>query len=219
MCPQLGRGGVGAWLMLHLVDMAIHDVLRAELPELLPADVTVAVSFTASTEEPVGATILGRQPSQGVARACTVHALLFDVAKNKGLRTGAGPETSTRSRGAPSLWVEATYHISVTLPGDGAIGAQTEHLVLGAVLEALSRHRELPDAFLPPRLRDSRTPVHGSVLEGAVVDRSEFWRALGEKPRSYFTYLVTFALPPPRAPDEGVPVDSYTISIQRKDVG
>lgn len=210
--------------MLHLIDMAIYDVLQAGLPGLLPGDVTVAVSFAApTTDQANGATIQGTLAAQGVARACAVHLLLFDLARNGELRSGVGgsPDAPTFGRGAPDLWIDATYHVSVTPSGGGAIDAQTEHLVLGAVIEALSRHRELPDAFLPPRLRDGPHPVRAVVFGGQHVGRSEFWQSLGEKPHAYFTYLVTFAVPPPPAePAElATPVDRYNITIQPHPAG
>jgi hypothetical protein len=208
--------------MLHLIDMAIEDVLKQELPELLPGDVTVTLSFVAPSAEPaVGSAIQGRLAPEGVVRTSAVHLLLFDVTKNRALRSGAGgsPEPPTRGRGAPDVWVDATYHVSVTSTGGGAIDAQTEHLALGAVLEALSRHRELPQALLHPRLQADPNPVLGAVLEGAQVQRGEFWQALADKPRAYFTYLVSFALPPPAAVAAGPKVVSYTVNLGRMESG
>lgn len=204
--------------MLHLIDRAVCEVLKAELPSLIPRDISVTLSFaTPSAEQASGPTIRGGMSESGTDRACTVHLLLFDIARNKGLRTGDGATMSAPPPRGPDLWVDGSYHISVTSSGMGAIDAETEHLVLGSVLEALSRHREIPPPFLDPRLQDSPHPVKARVLEGAEVNRGEFWQALSQKPRSFFTYLVTFAIPPAPAPTAAKLVDMFTVELRRRD--
>lgn len=208
--------------MFHLIDTAISELLRAELPGLLPRSVSVTISFStppsSTSSDPVtGPSIRGAVADEGPERACAVNLFLFAIAKNRGLRNGvgAGQTGQNRVHGAPELWVDAAYHVSVTPSANGAMEAQTEHLVLGAILQALARHREFPQPFLAPQLRDSPYPVHGWALEGPEVNRGEFWQALSQRPRAFFTYQVTFALPPPIAAKEGKLVDSYAVSIRR----
>lgn len=209
--------------MFHLIDIAICELLKAELPGLLPASLSVTIAFTtpptSTSADPVtGTTIKGGVADAAPERTCAVNLFLFAISKSGAFRTGSGAVGAVSGRGAPVLWVDAAYHVSVTPAANGAVEAQTEHLVLGALLQALDRHREFPAPFLSPQLCDGPHSIRGAVLEGPEVNRGEFWQALSQRPRPFFTYQVTFALPPAHTPTEGAAVNSFTVDVKRIEV-
>ncbi len=167
-------------------------------PETLPDLYDVAVSFvtpdkTFQTEKD------------------TLNLFLFEVKENR-KRREAAPEmeqvgAQLFQRRLPPIRVDCSYLVTAWAnPGVGAgLKAKTEHQLLGAALQWLSRFGTIPEKYLSGGLASQPypPPAMAAQLDGKHADGA-FWSALGIPPRPAFTLVVTIAM------DLGIPEQQPT---------
>ena len=79
----------------------------------------------------------------------------------------------------------------------------------------LLRHPTLPEALLQGSLKGQVPPLPSSTLQpGRLQSVSEFWQALGGKPKAALNYTVTIGVVPDRAVDTERPVLDKTVKIR-----
>lgn len=182
----------GAWVVFDDLDRTVAELLRRSLPELVKQ---VSISF---------ATPDGHFPPSSVSLPA-IDLFLYSLQENQDLRSADVSFERTVDgsvlRTPPPLRVDCHYLITAwPRPGDTA--DQDEHRILGEVLGALCRYSEIPEPILQGRMKDQSFPLRASVLRAARdQQRSEFWQALGGKPKAAFDYRITLTL------DTGLPED------------
>jgi len=161
--------------MLDLLDKALEMLFNQELP-------SVHIYFDAPDDK-FGPTL----PA--------IDLFLYDVRENRELRSNEwivqrqtnGQVTKQR----PPVRVECAYLITAW-----ASDARDEHKLLGQVIQTLVRYSTLPDAILPDGLQGQEPPLPATTLQPSQLQSmSEFWQALGGKPKAALTYTVTIAVP------------------------
>ncbi|GAB2681682.1 Pvc16 family protein [Thalassiella azotivora] len=151
--------------MLHLLDEALEEFLRAVVP--LPSH-EYAISFDA----PDKGWAAGR-----AASTPTLNAYLREVRPNTALRESGlepGEVDGSAVLRRPLPLVDCRYLLTVWAEDVG-----NEHQTLGQVLVALLEHAVLPPEYLPPPMAHLR-PLPRLVLRGGQSgEDSDFWSALG----------------------------------------
>lgn len=123
---------------------------------------------------------------------------LYHVEENQELRNRT-PEDRRVAGGhvirvpAP-VRVDCHYLVSAwAKPGESQ--AELEHALLGHALRVLLRHREIPPEMLVGTLKAQAFPVTAAAIQPNLREpRSDFWQALGRKPRAAFDYRVTISV-------------------------
>ncbi|HSI25935.1 MAG TPA: DUF4255 domain-containing protein [Aeromicrobium sp.] len=193
--------------MIDDLDESLKVLLRRELPATISGQ--VSVSFAAPDDE-----------FHSAVRLPAVDLFLYDIRENVELRSNddivqrRSDGTGVRLR-AP-IRVDASYLITAWPGSSDKDRPEDEHRLLGEVMQALLRHRTLPQDVLRGSLADQALPLPVSTLQpGRLQSLGEFWQALGGKPKAALNYTVTFAVESAR-PEELRLVTDKTIHI---DVG
>lgn len=120
-----------------------------------------------------------------------IDLFLYDVRENLELRSNewmVDRHNKTASKTPPFARVECSYLVTAWA-GDIA----SEHALLGSVIRALLRHPVITADFLQGSLTSQPLPLPTTSLQpGKLQSLSEFWQALGGKPRAalYFTVII-----------------------------
>ena len=186
--------------MFKDLDDTLKKWLEQELPQAPSAP--IKISFATPTEG-----FLSKDSTPPL-----VNLFLYDVRQNLELRTG---EAMLERRGdtasilPPPMRVDCSYLVTAWASGKDKTSkvAEQEHWILGAVAEVLVRYPVLPEAILQGKLKGQKPPLPALALNGGHLHSpSEFWQAMGGKPRPALHYTVTLSLEtaPPR--DAGLPV-------------
>jgi uncharacterized protein DUF4255 len=182
------------------LDATLTELIQRELPSSMVPQ--VGISF---------ATPGGDFPTASVTLPA-VNLFLYDIVENKDLRNRQPIEAravtgTARIHGkdvevAPGTVVRAPapvrvdcHYLVTTWAKSGGQPEEVEHRLLGFVLRALLRHREIPTAMLQGVLKRQPFPVKTAAIQGDVHrPRGDFWQALGGKPRACFDYRVTVCI-------------------------
>ncbi len=173
--------------MIKDLDETLAVLLRRELPEELSRQ--VQISFATPDEQ---------FPPQSVTTPA-VDLFLYDIRENLDLRSNEvyverkTDGTAIRTR-AP-IRVDFSYLVT-TWPRESVPNpAEDEHLLLGFVMQALLKHRVLPEDVLQGELVGIKPPLPASTLQpGRLQSLGEFWQALGGKPKAALNYQVTLSI-------------------------
>ena len=149
-----------------------------------------------------------------------VHFFLYHIQENMELRRGEwiierqehanGKTTANRRR--PPIRVDCAYLVTVW-PGEAS--PEDEHMLLGAVMKVLLRHRRLPAELLQGELVDQEPPVRTSVIrESHLQSLGEFWQAMGAKPKAALDYTVTISVDLTEPEELGVVVSETVIKLK-----
>jgi len=174
------------------LDATLAELIRRELPRS-SAD-HVGISFaTPSGDFPTAAVMLP-----------AVNLFLYQIFENKDLRsrdpiearvgggTGGKAPAGTVLRTLAPVRVDCHYLVTAWAKSGGSYPEQVEHRLLGYVLRALLRHREIPPTMLQGVLQQQPMPVRAATIQGDMGrPRGDFWQALGGRPRASFDYRVT----------------------------
>lgn len=173
--------------MIKDLDDTLTALLLRELPEELSRQ--VQISFATPDDQ---------FPPQSVTTPA-IDLFLYDIRENLELRSNEvyierqsdGTVISTR---AP-VRVDLSYLIT-TWPSESVpVPAEDEHLLLGFVMQALLKHRILPEEILQGSLKGQKPPLPTSTLQpGRLQSLGEFWQALGGKPKAALNYQVTLSV-------------------------
>jgi hypothetical protein len=127
-----------------------------------------------------------------------INLFLYDLRENLELRTNDA--ALTRANGqltivSPPLRLACTYLVTAWPVGGGESALQ-EHLLLGEVLQVLSRYPTIPANFLQGSLAGQDPPLPMIALHpDALKNMSEFWTSLGNKLRASLSVTVTISVP------------------------
>ena len=194
-------------LMIDDLDRAVEELLRRELsPGLIQQ---VGISFAAPDSE--------FPPSSVTLPA--VDLFLYDVRENLELRnTGWAIErrddgTSVRRRNP--VRVDCSYLITAWASEGSTTRAFDEHRLLSEVMKVLLNHPTIPEVLLQGMLKGQEPPLPSSTLQpGRLQSVSEFWQALGGKPKAALNYTVTIGVFPDRSEETERPVTDKSIKMQ-----
>jgi Pvc16 N-terminal domain len=173
--------------MIDDLDNTIELLLRRELPASLLSQ--LAITFATPDQH--------FPPSTVVLPA--IDFFLYDLRENRDLRmnewTVARTADGSATRLAPPVWVECSYLVTAWSSPTVPDPARDEHRILGEVTRALLHYPVLPPEFLQGTLRNGgSSPPTTSLQPGKLNSLSEFWQAMGGKPRAAVNYTVTLAV-------------------------
>lgn len=151
-----------------------------------------------------GAQIVFDRPTDTFAPSqTTVDLFLYDIHENLELRNNE--PSLQRANGQvtitpPPLRVACSYVVTAW-PVGGTDVALQEHLLLGQVLQVLSRYTTIPSKFLAGSLAGQQPPLPMIVAQAeGLRSPGDFWTALGSKLRASLSLSVTFSMPQPAPP-------------------
>jgi Pvc16 N-terminal domain len=173
------------------LDRSVELLLRRELsPGLIEQ---VGISFAAPDSE--------FPPSSVTLPA--VDLFLYDIRENLELRS-PGWAIEHRSDGTAvrrrnPVRVDCSYLITAWASDGSPTRTIDEHRLLSQVMSALLKHPTIPDVLLQGALKSQQPPLPSSTLQpGRLQSVSEFWQALGGKPKAALNYTVTIGVFPYR---------------------
>jgi hypothetical protein len=172
--------------MFHDLDSTLAELLRRGLPPKLVEQVSISFATPDAQFPPAAVTL----PA--------INLFLYEIQENRELR-GAGDVFERQVdgrvlRAAAPVRVDCNYLVTAWPKAGVQQPEQDEHRLLGEVLRVLLRHREIPREALRGSLEGQPLPVRATVLLPTQQQaRSEFWQALGGRPKAAFNYTVTIA--------------------------
>lgn len=178
--------------MLQDLHKGVTALLRSELPEDIRA--VVGISFATPGED---------FPPPAVALPA-LNLFLYDIVNNTELRQSGAAWEPQGPPGDPQSFLRAhdpyrvTCHYVVTAwAREGAPSPEDDEFrLLGEAMRTLLRYRILPPIAVVGEFAARDYPIHVRALEnGRLGSPGELWQALGGRPRSFFSYALTFALP------------------------
>lgn len=188
--------------MIDDLDNTLEKLLRRELPAGLLSQ--IAITFATPDQH--------FPPNTVVLPA--IDFFLYDLRESRELRSNEWtierrPDGSA-AKLAPPVWLECSYLVTAWPSNTVPDPARDEHRILGEITRVLLRYPTLPAEFLQGSLRTGGVPAPTSALQpGKLNSLSEFWQAMGGKPRAVINYVVTIAVPGVPPADAGpVVVDS-----------
>ena len=82
-------------------------------------------------------------------------------------------------------------------------------------MKVLLKHPTIPEVLLQGSLKGQEPPLPSSTLQpGRLQSVSEFWQAIGGKPKAALNYTVTIGVVPDRLQDTERPVIDKVVRIQ-----
>lgn len=130
----------------------------------------------------------------------TLNLYLYDLRENlEQRRTEPWVERNSAGRAArrpfPAL-VDCSYCVTAWSPSERtADPTGEEHALLGDVLRALLKNKQIPAQYWHADIGRQIPPYPTVVAHPDVPKQTEFWTALGHPPKPSLTYLVTVAVP------------------------
>ncbi len=203
--------------MFQDLDQTLAALLEKELPQdaLGQAASPLRVTFAAPDHDFPGSLKALKPP--------LVNLFLYDLRENRELRSnewtaerdGGGGGGVSRQR--PPVRVDCSYLVTAWGSStDAEPRAKEEHWILGEVARALVKYSTLPEALLQGGLQGQQPPLPAAALgAGQLQSPSEFWQAMGGKPRPALHYTVTVALAPWAAVAAGKPVIDRRIRFRQ----
>jgi hypothetical protein len=193
--------------MIDDLDRSLEELLRRELaPGLIEQ---VGISFAAPDSE--------FPPSSVTLPA--VDLFLYDVRENLELRDPGWSiehrEDGTTVKRRNPVRVDCSYLITAWASEGSTSRALDEHKLLSAVMKVLLKHPTIPEVLLQGVLKAQEPPLPSSTLQpGRLQSVSEFWQALGGKPKAALNYTVTIGVFPHRDEETERPVTDKTINTR-----
>jgi hypothetical protein len=193
--------------MIDDLDRTIEELLKRELTAALVEQ--VAISFAAPDSD---------FPPSSVSLPA-VDLFLYDVRENLELRNRdwivEHNNDGTAARRRAPVRVDCSYLITAWASDSSTSRALDEHHLLSEVMKALLRYPILPEVLLQGGLKGQEPPLPSSTLQsGRLQSVSEFWQALGGKPKAALNYTVTIAVVADRPQDTELPVLVKTVQIR-----
>jgi uncharacterized protein DUF4255 len=173
--------------MFDDLDSSVAELLKRELPPEITSQVSISFATPDSQFPPTWVTLP------------TINLFLYEIQENLELRS-AEPQLERLTNGsvtriAPPLRADCHYLVTAWAKAGAQRPEQDEHRLLGEALRVLHRHRELPLEALQGTLKTQPFPLRATVLQaGPSQAHTDFWQALGGKPRAAFNYTVTLGI-------------------------
>lgn len=193
--------------MIDDLDKAIKELLERELQPDLAAQ--IGISFAAPDSD---------FPPQGLS-VPAVDLFLYDVRENLELRSPGWMiehrNDGTAFKKRKPVRVDCSYLVTAWASPTSNTQAFDEHHLLSQVMKVLLKHPTIPDVLLPESLKGQEPPLPATTLQpGRLQSVSEFWQALGGKPKAALNYTVTIGVVPDVEQETEVPVIDKTIKIR-----
>ena len=195
--------------MIDDLDRTVEELLRRELSRAFLRQVEISFAAPDSEFPPTGVTL----PA--------VDLSLYDIRENMELRSAGWivehSDDGTAMKKRKPVRVDCSYLITAwaTETKDRPI---QEHLLLSEVMKVLLRYPVIPEALLQGALRGQDPPLPSSTLQpGRLQSVSEFWQALGGKPKAALNYTVTIGLVPDKPVETEVPVRDKRLDFFQKE--
>jgi hypothetical protein len=152
-----------------------------------------------------------------------VDLFLYDIRENMELRsTGWIVEHSddgTATKRRKPVRVDCSYLITAWASEGSTSRPFDEHLLLSEVMKVLLRYPVIPEVLLQGALRGQEPPLPSSTLQpGRLQSVSEFWQALGGKPKAALNYTVTIGIVPDRPVETEVPVRDKALNFRTEEL-
>ena len=196
------------------LDDSLQELLARTLPESLEQQ--VEINFAAPDDQ--------LQPSSGAS--LMINLFLYGVRENLELRTQEWTYQSLNrgengqhvkpytSRTVPPVRVDCSYLITAW-SSQSASQIRDEHHLLGAVMKALLRYHTLPAEFLVGDFQNQALPLPTATLQTSQVQSfSDFWQALGGKPKAALNYTVTISVPVDEPQDLAAAVERRDLTFK-----
>jgi hypothetical protein len=184
--------------MIHLVDQALEDFLRAAAP--LPEN-TIDLTFDAPD----------RKWGAGITRP-TINLFLWQVGRSPA-RTSAGiRETEIDGivhRRAPNPVLELTYFVTAWASETG-----DEHQLLGTVISTVLAEGRVPTEHVPEQLAALGSLEIEMALSGQLKDE-KMWNALDGQLKPGFGLRVSFEVDALAWIPGGPPTEAIDVGIKR----
>jgi hypothetical protein len=193
--------------MIDDLDKSVEELLRRELaPGLIEQ---VGISFAAPDSD--------FPPSSVTLPA--VDLFLYDIRENLEMRnpgwTIEHKENGTAMRRRNPVRIDCSYLITAWASEGSTARALDEHRLLSEVMRVLLKHPTIPEVLLQGSLKGQEPPLPASSLQpGRLQSVSEFWQALGGKPKAALNYTVTIGVFPDRAEETEQLVTDKTIRMR-----
>ena len=188
--------------MIDDLDRTVEELLRRELSPGLVEQ--VGISFAAPDSE---------FPPSSVSLPA-VDLFLYDIRENLELRnttwTIEHRDDGRAFRVRGMVRVDCSYLITAWASQGSNTRALDEHRLLSEVKKVLLRHPTLPEVLLQGSLKGQEPPLPSSTLQpGRLQSVSEFWQALGGKPKAALNYTVTIGVVP------SAPLEAETVVLDK----
>lgn len=180
--------------MIHLVDETIRQIL-IQKAAINPEEIDI--QFQRPNQE-----------WESRLSKATVNCFLYDIRENLGLRFdqqryltrngNKGTENTAPAR------IDFTYLITVWMiaGADSSTAMNSEHRMLGNILQTLLRYPILPTELLPGDLQNQPYPVRAWISQPEDVPKVwEFWGANEWRLKAGLSYRMTVAVEPMAATD------------------
>ena len=195
--------------MIDDLDRTVEELLRRELSRAFLRQVEISFAAPDSEFPPTGVTL----PA--------VDLFLYDIRENMELRSAGWivdrNDDGTAMKKRKPVRVDCSYLITAwaTETKDRPI---QEHLLLSEVMKVLLRYPVIPEVLLKGALRGQEPPLPSSTLQpGRLQSVSEFWQALGGKPKAALNFTVTIGLVPDKPIETEVPVREKRLNFLEKE--
>lgn len=195
--------------MLPDLDLSLEALLRDGISQELFAQTTITFA-TPDRDFPPPSVVLP-----------AISLFLYDLCENVEYRSTRGgwegqPDRN-RVRRPPPVHVDCHYLVTAWARDGAPRPEQDEHRLLGAAMTALLRHRELPRGLLQGALADSEHIVRASAQRTTNVrSLTEFWEALGGRPKPSFNLVITLALDVHAVEEGALPPHTAVVAIHPK---
>jgi hypothetical protein len=193
--------------MIDDLDRTVEELLRRELSRGFLKQ--VGISFAAPDSD---------FPPSGVILPA-VDLFLYDVRENMELRSPGWIVEHTDDRSAikrrKPVRVDCSYLITAWASENSTSRAFDEHFLLSEVMKVLLRYPIIPEVLLQGALRGQEPPLPSSTLQpGRLQSVSEFWQALGGKPKAALNYTVTIGIVAEAPVETEVPVTDKNLKFR-----
>jgi hypothetical protein len=148
-----------------------------------------------------------------------VDLFLYDIRENLELRSTGWilehRDDGTAVKKRNPVRIDCSYLITAWASESSTTRALDEHRLLSEVMKALLKHPTIPEVLLQGSLKGQEPPLPSSTLQpGRLQSVSEFWQALGGKPKAALNYTVTIGVVPDRLQDTERPVIDKLVKMQ-----
>ena len=198
--------------MIDDLDRTVEELLRRDLSRGFLKQ--VGISFAAPDSE---------FPPSGVILPA-VDLFLYDVRENMELRSPGWVVEHTDDGAAirkrKPVRVDCSYLITAWASESSTSRAFDEHFLLSEVMKVLLRYPVIPEVLLQGALRGQEPPLPSSTLQpGRLQSVSEFWQALGGKPKAALNYTVTIGIAPEAPVETEAPVIDKNLKFRQEELG
>lgn len=192
--------------MIAELDRALATLLELELPE----HVTSAAQISFEAPDRAFAT-------SGVPLPA-IDLFLYDVRENGELRDRSWmterPEQGNVIRHPPPARVDCSYLVTAWPSTSSPRPVEDEHRLLSEVMRVLLATPTLPATVLDgDLLAQQPRPPALALGSGRLTSISEFWQALGGKPKAALHLTVTIAVTTAAPVDAGAPVREHVVEM------